>query len=196
MKIAIFVGHPRAHSFSHALAARYAESAEKAGAQTRQMTVDTMSFDMDLTHGYVQRKDLEPCLEQWRQDILWADHLAWFYPLWWGGMPAKMKGVIDRAFLPRFAMNYIEQPPFWKSLLDGRSADVFITADSPGYWDILRNGSPGRKQVKNRILEFSGIKPVKIHHLAAIKRSSAKDRERWLNLAEKAGAKIASRKIA
>jgi len=106
-RIFLWTGHPRDGSFCHALADAYAE-----GAELRRRNVCDMMFDPDLTHGYQQRKTLDPDLEAWRENILWADRLCWVYPMWWGGMPAKMKGVVDRAFLPGFAMNYHEAGPF------------------------------------------------------------------------------------
>ncbi len=35
--------------------------------------------------------------------VKWADLLVFIYPLWWGGMPAILKGYIDRVFSWGFA---------------------------------------------------------------------------------------------
>lgn len=88
-RIFVFVGHPRATSLSHGLADAYARGALAAGAEIRRMNLSDMTFDMDLTEGYHARKELEPCLVAWREQTLWANHLAWVYPQWWGGLPAK-----------------------------------------------------------------------------------------------------------
>ena len=126
-RIFIWVGHPREASLSHGMADAYQTAAEAEGAEVRRMNLHDMVFDPDLTEGYHARKTLEPCLEEWRENTSWANHLVWAYPQWWGGMPAKMKGVIDRCFLPGFAMAYHEKGPWWDRLLAGRSADVFMT---------------------------------------------------------------------
>ena len=102
-KLFIWVGHPNETSLSQGLADAYQRGAESRGAEIRRMNLHDMSFDMDLTHGYKQRKEHEPSLVAFLENIEWADHLAWFHPLWWGGMPAKMQGAIDRAFLPGIA---------------------------------------------------------------------------------------------
>jgi putative NADPH-quinone reductase len=31
-----------------------------------------------------------------RELILWAEHLVFVYPTWWGTMPALLKGFLDR----------------------------------------------------------------------------------------------------
>ena len=191
-KIFIWVGHPRATSFSHGLADAYQQAAEAKGAEVRRMNLADMDFDMDLTEGYHSRKTLEPCLEEWRENLSWCEHTAWIYPYWWGGMPAKMKGVIDRSFLPGFAMKYHENDPWWDKLLAGRTGDVLITSDSPGFFDTLRYGAPGRKQVKRLVLEFSGIKVRKMKQFGTVKTASERKLKRWIAEAAKLGASAAA----
>ena len=191
-RIAVWVGHPRENSLAGALADRYQAAAGSAGAETRRINLHDMQFDPDLSYGYHQRKDLEPCLEEWRENILWADHLAWFYPQWWGGMPAKMKGVLDRAFLPGFAMNYHTDDPWWDKLLKGRSADVFITADAPDFFDRLAYGSPAKHQVINLVLKFSGVSPVRCSQFGPVKTAKPQKIERWLDKAAGRGKAAAS----
>lgn len=185
--IFIFVGHPAETSFSQALADAYQQGAEAAGVQTTRMDLNAMRFDPDLSFGYTQRKTLEPDLELWRQHVSDARRIAIFYPQWWGGMPAKMKGVFDRAYLPGFAMRYHDTGPFWDPLLTGRSADVFLTADTPAWWDRYVYGQPAAQQIKKPVLEFAGIKPVRLRQFAPIKSASPKQLERWIKTARKAG---------
>ena len=192
MKLFIWVGHPRETSFCHALADTYTKGAEANGADIRRINLHDMNFDPDLTFGYTQRKPLEPCLEDWRETLLWADHMLWVYPQWWGGMPAKMKGVLDRAFLPGFAMNYHADDPWWDKLLTGRTADVLITADAPSFFDKFAYGAPAQHQVKNLVLKFSGIKPRLIKQMGTVKSAKPEKLKRWLTEAETLGMKRAS----
>lgn len=41
--------------------------------------------------------------------IMWADLLTFIYPIWWGGMPALLKGYIDRVFARGFAYTIDER---------------------------------------------------------------------------------------
>ena len=190
-RIFIWVGHPRENSLSHGMADAYAKGATENGAEIRRMNLHEMDFDPDLTEGYHARKEHEPCIVEWRENIKWADHVCWAYPVWWGGMPAKAKGLIDRAFLPGFAMAYPEGKIFWEKLLKGRSADVLLTSDAPAWFDRVQNARPAKNQVKNTILKFSGISPVRVLQVGTVKTASEKKIQRWLKTAEKRGAKAA-----
>ena len=187
--IFIWVGHPRENSLSHGLADAYQRGAEAQGADIRRINLSDMVFDTDLTEGYHSRKVLEPCLEEWRANITWANHLCWAYPEWWGGMPAKMKGVIDRSFLPGFAMKYHEDDPFWDRLLTGRSADVLLTSDAPAWYDRFMYGRPAGRQVERLVLKFSVVKPVRTLQVGPVKTASEEKIASWLKKAEQRGAR-------
>ena len=59
----------------------------------------------DDTH---KRRDLStvPDMEKYRNLITWADQIIFIYPIWWSGMPAMLKGFIDRVFTAGFAYSY------------------------------------------------------------------------------------------
>ncbi|MEM0985480.1 MAG: NAD(P)H-dependent oxidoreductase [Pseudomonadota bacterium] len=189
MKISVWVGHPRQDSLSHGMADAFTRGAEEAGADVRRQNLFEMDFDPDLQEGYHARKQLEPCLVQWRENIQWANHLCWAYPVWWGSMPAKMKGVVDRAFLPGFAMEYPEGNPFWRKLLKGRSADILLTSDAPAWFDQISNRRPAMNQATHSVLNFSGIKPVRTLQVGTVKTANEKKIQSWLDAAYRRGLK-------
>lgn len=187
-KVFIWVGHPRESSLSHGMADAYQRGAESQGAEIRRMHLHDMQFDPDLTDGYQKRKDHEPCLTEWQDNITWCDHTCWAYPQWWGGMPAKMKGVLDRAFLPGFAMNYHEDDPWWDRLLTGRSGDILMTSDGPAWFDQIKYDRPAAKQAKRLVMEFSGIKPVRVLQVGTVKTAKDAKIQKWLRKAYNMGA--------
>lgn len=170
------------------MADAYQRGAESEGAEVRRMHLSDMDFDPDLTEGYHSRKDHEPCLTEWRENILWCDHTCWAYPIWWGGMPAKAKGVIDRAFLPGFAMQYHENDPWWDKLLKGRSGDLLLTSDAPAFFDQLMYGRPAKNQASRAVMKFSGIKPVRTLQVGTVKTAKQSKIDAWLRKAYNLGA--------
>jgi putative NADPH-quinone reductase len=186
-KILIVLGHPRSDSLCGALTQRYADGAAAAGHTVRMMRLADLRFDPILHGGYQGSQPLEPDLQAAREAITWADHLVFAYPIWWGAMPALLKGFIDRVFLPGFAFKYREGSPFWDRLLSGRSAELLVTMDSPPWYYWLVNRMPGHHQMRRTILEFSGIKPVRIHSFGSVKTSTPAQREDWLAKAEQRG---------
>lgn len=100
-KILVLNGHPGENSLSRTFAETYGAAAQDNGHQVRLIHLSDLQFDHDFGQGnYHDFKPLEPVLEQVLQDIEWSDHLVLTAPMWWGGLPAKLKGLIDRTFIP------------------------------------------------------------------------------------------------
>lgn len=57
--------------------------------------------------------------------ITWADSITFIYPIWWTGLPAIMKGYIDRVFSYGFAYRYDQG--IQKGLLMGKQAIIINT---------------------------------------------------------------------
>lgn len=179
-KITIILGHPDAASYCGALADTYAQSARDAGHEVRLFRLGEITFDPVLHHGYNKRQELEPGLLDIREAITWANHLVFVYPIWWGSMPAILKGMFDRVFLPGYAFKYRENSPLWDRLLAGRSAHVITTMDTPPWYYRLIYTRPGHHQIRKTILEFCGIKPVRITSFGPVRYATPGKRERWL----------------
>lgn len=178
--ILVILGHPANKSFCGALADSYVNGAEAAGNEVRLISLGNLSFDPVLHNGYATIQKLEPDLVAVQAAITWAQHIVFIYPIWWGAMPALLKGLIDRVFLPGFAFKYREGSQFWDHLLSGRSAHLLVTMDTPPWYFRWVYRMPGHNQMKRTILEFSGIKPVAVSSFGPIKGSSQQKREKWL----------------
>ena len=178
-KIAIILGHPDQTSFCAGLAATYAQAAVAQGHEVRWLKLGDMKFDPILRGGYRQRQPLEPDLVQAQDALLWADHHVFVYPIWWGGMPALLKGFFDRVFLPGFAFAYRPKSAFWDKLLAGRSAQLLVTLDTPVWYFRWVYRMPGHHQMKRTILEWTGVKPVRLAQFGPIRGSSDKQRGQW-----------------
>jgi NAD(P)H dehydrogenase (quinone) len=179
-RILVILGHPASNSFCGALAERYAQSAVRAGHEVRQLFLGTMDFDPVLREGYQLVQPLEADLRRAQADIVWAEHLTLVYPIWWGGIPALLKGFFDRVFLPGFAFKYREGKAFPDKLLRGRSAHLLVTMDTPPWYYRWVYRMPGLHQVRKTTLAFCGIEPQRTLTFGPILGSSAGQRETWL----------------
>ena len=188
-KIFVIDCHPNNQSFSQGLFEQYIQGAQDAGHEVKTMRLSAMDFEID----YAQRSDddaLEPCLVEFQQKLTWCEHIMLVHPLWWGFMPAKTKGLIDRAFLPQYAYAYDDNSTLPLKLLKGRSADILVTSDTPGWYFKWIYGSGAFKIMRMQIFEFVGIKPVKLHMFSPVRKSSEKTRSNWLHKAWKLGNQI------
>lgn len=186
--ILVINGHPDPDSFNAALAAAYAEGATGSGAEVRSIELSRIAFNPNLSFGYRKRTELEPDLLRAQELIKQADHLVFVYPIWWGAMPALLKGFIDRVFLPGFAFKYRENSSLWDKLLTGKSARLIVTMDTPSWYNKLFYRSAGHTVMRSNILKFCGISPVRVTEFTPIKSSTRERRIKWLEQTKKLGA--------
>lgn len=183
-RILVILGHPSSSSFCAAVAERYTQSALRAGHEVRQLFLGQLAFDPVLREGYQQVQPLEADLLQAQADVLWAEQLTLVFPIWWGGIPALLKGFFDRVFLPGFAFKYRKGKAFPDKLLHGRSAHLLVTMDTPPWYYRWFYRMPGLHQMRRTTLQFCGIKPTRTKTFGPILDSSHAQRERWLQQAE------------
>lgn len=122
-----------------------------------------------------------------QQAIADAEHVVLVYPTWWGSMPALLQGFFDRAFLPGYTFRYRKDSSFWDRLLSGRSARVITTMDTPLWYYRWVFRQPGHQQIRRTILEFCGIKPVRITAFGPMRDASDAQRAKWLERARVLG---------
>lgn len=189
-KILIILAHPVKDSFSDSLRSAYVNGAAASGAQIREIELRRLKFDLNFSEGYRGNQELEPDLVKAQEDIQWADHLVLIYPNWWSTFPALLKGFIDRTFLPGFAFKYRKGGLLWDKLLTGRSARLIVTMDTPPWYYRLVYRRPGHNAMKRGILEFCGIRPVRITTIGSLKISSEKRREKWMAKVGRLGRKM------
>ncbi|HMQ04631.1 MAG TPA: NAD(P)H-dependent oxidoreductase [Pyrinomonadaceae bacterium] len=186
-KILIINGHPDKESYCHALAEAYKKGALASGAEVKEIVLADLQFDPILHFGYRKRTELEPDLIEAWEKIKWAEHLVWVYPVWWGSVPALLKGFIDRVFLPGFGFKKRENSLLWDPLLKGRSARIISTLDQPVWFYWLVNRRPSHWAMKRLTLNFCGIKPVRTTTIGPIRLSTDAFRTRWLEKIERLG---------
>jgi putative NADPH-quinone reductase len=131
-----------------------------------------------------------PALKPAQEQIVWAEHLVFFFPLWLGGMPALLKGFLEQVARPGFALSAMDGKGLPKKLLAGRSARLVVTMGMPAlvYRWVFRAHS--LKALERNILGFVGIAPIH-ETLIGMVEGEAKDRERWLAKLGQLGAKAA-----
>ena len=110
MSALVIDGHPDARSLTAALAQRYADGHGDA----RVLALRDLDFDPSLRYGYRERMTLEPDLIDAKAALQTADTVVVATPLWWGSVPALLKGFFDRALLPQQEYRYTKH-----GLVDG-----------------------------------------------------------------------------
>ncbi len=162
-KITLLLGHPDVtQTISGELALLYETAAKKAGHKVNRFNLGELKFDPILHKGYKVIQDLEPDLVALQEAITWADHFVIIYPNWWCTMPASLKGLFDRMWLPGFAFNmrkYKDGSPAlgWSKRMKGKTARVFVLSGSPPWMLWLMFGDY-TNEIKMGVLWFAGFK--------------------------------------
>lgn len=174
MRTLIILGHPSENSLCHAIAQQYAKGASEKGSEIKSLNVGSLHFNPNLKHGYNRNQNLEPDLVAAQELIKWASHLVFVYPVWWGGVPAILKGFIDRAFLPGFAYNTHEDLATIEGLLSDKTARLIVTSDSNSMWLHLNYLHPAVNMMKKSVLEFCGVESVSVSSFGGVRDASEK----------------------
>ena len=102
LKVLVIVGHPRRNSFCAALAQAYVAGAKATGAQVQCLDLAEVDFDPDVHTHSPRAQRLETDALRAQELLKWADHWVFVFPNWWGSMPARLKGFLDRLLTPGF----------------------------------------------------------------------------------------------
>lgn len=186
-RILIINGHPDNESFNYGLSEVYKKGAENSNAEIKEINIRELNFNPNLKFGYRKRVELEPDLLDAQAKLKWADHLVWIYPIWWGSVPAIMKGFLDRVLLPGFAFNKRENSLWWDKYFTGKTARIICTLDQPAWYYRWVYGSPSHNAMKKLTMNFIGVKKVRITTIGPIRLSKESFRLKWLKKIEKLG---------
>jgi NAD(P)H dehydrogenase (quinone) len=185
-KIVIICGHPDADSLTGTFLDHYQAAAIAEGHEVTRFNIGDLKFDPILHKGYKEIQPLEPDLITVQQAILESEHLVIAYPNWWCTMPALLKGLFDRFWLPGFAFNINKQTKKVEQHLAGKTARVFVLAGTHSPFQTWWRFGDYTNEIQYGILEFAGIKTT-VSTYGPCERVDDKRREKWLLEADSLG---------
>lgn len=166
LKHLIIFCHPRPASLSGAYKDEIVRLTEKAGHGCIVRDLYNNGFrpalsaeDLEAFQGSEIPEDIR--LEQ--DYVQGADLITMIYPIWWAGMPAMMKGYIDRVFSRNFAYEVTGLGEI-RPLLTGKKVIILNNFGSP-YEEYEKSGmlDAVRKTCDRGIFQFCGME-VAEHH--------------------------------
>ena len=180
-------GNPKKSSLCKGLAESYKQGFFDAGGDVEIVHISELDFDMNLKNGYNENQVLEGDLKLLQTSILKSLHIVIISPVWWGTIPAKLKGLFDRVFLPGFAFEFTEGKSKPEKLLKGKTARLIVTMDTPVWYYRLFLGDPIIKALKKPTLELCGIRVKNICRFGPVLNSSDTLRKKWIRSVRTAG---------
>ncbi|WP_062384993.1 NAD(P)H-dependent oxidoreductase [Demequina iriomotensis] len=201
--IAVVIGHPLPGTLTSRLARAYAEAAS---AHAEVAVLDLADHDFapnpavpaDLRAPGGDLAHLDSSVTAMVATLRDADHLAFFYPQWWGTYPAVFKAFVDRAFLSGVAFTKDERTP--TRLWSGKTARLTTTMDSPTWWNALVYRDAMIASMRYATLGYVGVRTVGVRRLPEARYASEERRDRWVARAARDGAadgaRLATRRAA
>ena len=150
MRALIVYCHPRPDSFNAAVRDVVLDRLKEGGAEARLIDVYARGFDPVLSTQEWTDYENESINQTGREDdiahLQWCDTLIFVYPTWWYGLPAALKGWLDRVLVPgvAFIMPNDESPNIRPGLSHITRLGVFTTCGA-SWWLTQMVGAPGRK---------------------------------------------------
>lgn len=185
-KILVLLGNPDTETFSGTIATAYENSARVAGHEVQRINLGSLKFDPILHKGYKEIQGLEPDLIHIQEVWKWADHVVIVYPNWWCTMPALLKGMFDRMFLPGFAFNFDKVSKKVVKRLTGKTARVIVLAGTSGPVMTWLKYGDFTNEIAFGILGFAGMK-TKVKVFGPCDHATDAKRAKWMRSVEQFG---------
>jgi len=105
MKVLLVVAHPCHDSYTHACAAAAVRGLSRAGHTIDTIDLYAIGFQAQMTReerdAYESEQPiLDPMVADHGARLLHADAIVFVYPTWWSGLPAVLKGWLERVMVP------------------------------------------------------------------------------------------------
>lgn len=117
-----------------------------------------------------RRRDMhkDPELDQYREQIMWADRIVFVYPIWWGRPPAMLLGYVDRMFASGFA--YRDHGGLLpEGLLKGKEVICISTMMGPAVvYPLLWLYNAHKTLMRKALFQYVGIRKVKFFEFGSM----------------------------
>ncbi|HBI05012.1 MAG TPA: NAD(P)H dehydrogenase [Paenibacillaceae bacterium] len=182
MKMLIIYTHPNHNSLNYEFLQRVIKGSSENPTITDVQVLDLYEEGFNpilVFNEEKRRRDMyrAPDLEQYRNQISWADKIVFVYPIWWGRPPAMLLGYIDQLFSANFA--YKDQGGLLpEGLLKGKSVVCVSTMKGPTHYPMFYLNNAHQMLMKKALLKYVGIKKVKFFEFGNMESPKGKQKEK------------------
>lgn len=159
MRVLVVYAHPVPESFGAALRDVVLSALESRGHEVRLVDLNAIGFDPVMS-AEERRHHFDPVVNELPvadqiAHIKWCEALVFVYPTWWYGVPAILKGWLDRVWVPyvAFLMPEGEGENIRPNMQHIRRI-VAVTSCGATWWLSKWVGEPGRRTL------LRGLRPL------------------------------------
>ncbi len=172
-RILIIDAHPDAspERLIHSMARAYAEGAVAAGHDVRTLMLAAWDGAFLRAAAAFGAPPDDAFILTARDDIVWAEHLVFAFPLWLGSAPALLRAFFEQIARAGFVADVGKG--FAGGRLRGKSARLIVTMGMPAFAYRLMFGAHGVKSIARSILGFAGVHPISMSLFGMIENGAA-----------------------
>lgn len=150
MKCLVVFCHPVPESFGAAVRDTALAALRARGWEVRLVDLYAEGFDPVL--GADERRNMhqapdDPALAPHIENVRWAEAVLFVYPTWWYGLPAMLKGWLDRVWATDVAFTLPADGGRIVSLVSHIRKIGIVTTCGASPWISFLMGQPGRKTI-------------------------------------------------
>ncbi|MDR4893199.1 MULTISPECIES: NAD(P)H-dependent oxidoreductase [unclassified Chryseobacterium] len=181
MRHLIIYAHPNDNSLNHNLLNTVVETLQSRNQEVIVRDLYTIGFDPVLSLADMQEQRLGKVSDDIKieqEHISWAEQITFIYPIWWTGLPAIMKGYIDRVFSYGFAYRYDQG--IQKGLLKGKKT-VILNTHGKSHEEYEKAGMDKALTLTSDhgIFMYSGLEIIRHLFFDKADKASSEDLEIW-----------------
>lgn len=140
---------------------------------------------------YMDRKIVDtPEIVRYIEKVQESEILVFVYPTWWSGLPAQLKGWIERVLIAGVAFRFTKNNRVRPGLTKMRRIHIISTYGSPKLY--VRCVNDNGRRILARALRMCGTMRTRTSHqgLYALDKSTAESRQKFLRDVEKKTASL------
>lgn len=181
MRHLIIYAHPNENSLNHNLLNTVVEILQSRNEEVVVRDLYTIGFDPVFSLNDMQGQrmgQVSDDVKAEQEHISWAEQITFIYPIWWTGLPAMMKGYIDRVFSYGFAYRYDQGVQ--KGLLKGKKT-IIINTHGKSHEEYEKTGMDKALTLTsdNGIYIYSGLEIIGHLFFDKADKASPESLENW-----------------
>ena len=163
MRVAVILAHPNRESFAHELARRAISGLRTAGHDVELVDLYAIGFTaaMSRDERAAYHED-EPVLDaQVRSQVdlvRSVEALVFVYPTWWSGLPAILKGWLERVMVPGVGFRFDERSGKIRPALTNVRHLVGISTYGSPKWYVRAINDNGRRTLMRALRLSCGLR--------------------------------------
>ncbi len=176
----ILYSHPYAGSFNHAILETVKKSLEDKGKSYEVLDLYADGFNPAFEAAdlrlYSHGETTDPLVERYLKTLTESDEIVMIFPIWWGMMPAIVKGFFDKVMLQGTAFVYDESGALVPAKINMRRTVMITTSQAPTelFAPFFSEYLP------TRVFDSIGFHNAEWHNCPQTSHGPAENRERFL----------------